>query len=84
MIKSLDEIRGDLCYIKDVMPSIHVYLFAFKELVLSFSVVFASDASRVPGGVVAVTCSKDGDHQDHQETVWLWSLSKSSRRRRQS
>lgn len=45
MIKSLDEIRCGLLYINDVMPSIHGYLFAVKELVQSFSVVFSSDAS---------------------------------------
>ena len=63
--KDLEAIRGDLRYIRDVIPSIHGYPFTVKELVQSFSVVFASDASGVARAVVCVTCSKDGDHQDH-------------------
>ena len=84
VIKSLDEIRGDLSYIKDVMPSIHRYLFEVKELVQSFSVVFASGASGVAGAVGASCVPRTGTTRITRETAGLRSSSKSSRRKRPS
>ena len=84
VIKHPKEIRGDLRYIKDVMPSIHRYLFAVKELVQSFSVVFASGASGVAGAVGASRVPWTGTTRITREPVRLRSSSKSSRRKRQA
>ena len=63
--KCLDSIRPDLAYLKTVIPQIHGFPFQVLELVKSFEVVFASDASGVARAVVCVTCSRSGDHADH-------------------
>ena len=48
-----------------MIPDIHGYPFQAQELVRSFEVVFASDASGVARAVVCVSCSKSGEHADH-------------------
>ena len=64
-LKPVGALRGHLVFLRSALPRLHGYPFQVDEARQPIEVAFSSDASGTGRAVIALSCTLDDDHTDH-------------------